>query len=248
MKYTQFCSFEISDVCNRGREHTACPNMHPDRWKFSAGKRPMTDDQIIAVAEAMHAGGFTGCFAWHHYCEPLTRWPRLRDVIARIRVRVPSARFLLWTNGDLIPDDLSEFVGVFEQAMITNYAGRDLSRLSAVFPTIHHIPTTLDWRLNPPTHFGREPHCIRPYLEIVFDYYGNVRTCCMDWTGETSIGNIHDTPFQELWKMWLVRRDELAATPMAETAPRRCLACGTRYIHLAHYVPEIAARTLEHIR
>jgi len=110
VKYTQFCSFEISDVCNRGREHTACPNMHPDRWKFSAGKRPMTDDQIIAVAEAMHAGGFTGCFAWHHYCEPLTRWPRLRDVIARIRVRVPSARFLLWTNGDLIPDDLSEFV------------------------------------------------------------------------------------------------------------------------------------------
>jgi hypothetical protein len=246
MDKTQFLICEITNLCNRGAEHAACPNMAPERWGNSAGRRPMTDAQIVDVAAKMYAGGFTGCVAWHHYCEPLMAQTRLLGVIQEIRKQVPQSRFLLWTNGDLFPEDLSAFDGVFEKMMVTNYAGRDLERLQAICPEINLISTNLDWRRNPPSQAGRD-HCIRPYLEIIFDYYGNVRTCCMDWKNETGIGNIHDTPFEELWQRWLVQRDKLEATPMAADAPQRCLNCGTRYSMLAHYVPEIAARTLTYL-
>jgi hypothetical protein len=247
MNKTQLVILEISETCNRGSEHKLCPNAHPERWKHTAHRKPVPDELLVDIAVKAYAMGFVGMVAFHHYCEPLMEWPRLRRVIMAIRERAPQSRFLLWTNGDLFPDDLSEFTGLFSMLCVTNYAGRDMARLSAVCKNIHLISTKLDWRLNPPPHYGREPHCIRPYLEIIIDYFGSVRTCCMDWRGETSIGNVHDTPFDDLWKLWLERRDKLASTPMVEDAPQRCLSCGTRYIHLADYVPEVASVTRKHL-
>jgi hypothetical protein len=69
----------------------------------------------------------------------------------------------------------------------------------------------------------------------------------MDWRNEVQIGNIHDTPWEGLLPRWVELRGRLASEPMAEDAPPRCLTCGTRYLNLAHYVPEVAARTLDHL-
>lgn len=245
MNLTQLVCFEVTPYCNRGAEHALCPNAHPDRWLHSAGQRRMTNAQIVDVCHAMYGGGFDGWTAFHHYNEPLLAWPRIRNLIANIRVCVPAARFLLWTNGDLLPADLEE-LAVFGKIVVSNYAGRDLSALHRACRDVTVLPGNLDWRLNPPrTGLDPEPHCLRPFLEIVFDYFGNVRTCCYDWRNETGIGNLHDTPFVELWQRWVTLRAALAAQPMQPTAPNRCLTCGTRYTQLAHYAPEVAARTLE---
>ena len=247
MRLTQFVCFEITDKCTRGREHTACPNQHPDRWLGTVGRRTMTILQMVEIVTKMHAGGWGGMVGFHHYCEPLADMPRLLAVVRYIRSAVPGQRFVLWTNGDMFPEDLSILAGIFSQIMVSNYAGRDLSRLGTICPIIHSVPTTLDWRMNPPLQYGRSPNCLRPHLEMTFDYYGQVRTCCNDWRAITSVGNIHDTPFEVLWERWVALRDSVAANPMGDRAPPRCLCCGTRYTNMSQYVPEVADRIQHHL-
>jgi hypothetical protein len=249
MNLTQLVSFEITDKCNRGLEHTKCPNMHPDRWSHSIGRRPMTNDQIVSVATQMYSGGFGGRVAFHFYCEPLLELQRMLTIVGRIRDSVPESKFLLWTNGDLFPDDLSPLAGIFEQIVVTNYAGRDLSRLIAICGNVSQTPVTLDWRLTPPVVKPRnEPNCLRPHLEIILDHCGNVRLCCNDWRNEVGIGNIHDEPFGVLWDRWVAIRDKLSTDPMAHDAPFRCLTCGTRYTNMSIYAPEPGHRILRHIQ
>ncbi len=249
MRLTQLCTYELTDKCNRSTEHRACPCGHPDRWANSVGRRPTTDNQVVEIADRMICGGFRGVFAFHNYSEPLLAWPRILKLIARIKEEHPVAQFLLWTNGDRLASIPREQIeGVFCKMMITNYAGRDLAFVEGLSPEIHHIPPNLDWRLNPPrTESSGTPRCLRPHLEITWDYFGNLRACCNDWKNEIQIGNIHDTPFDILWARWVQLRSAVASEPMGAMAPERCLTCGTRYVHLANYVPEVAADIAKHV-
>jgi hypothetical protein len=207
----------------------------------------MTDDHIVEVATKMYSWGFTGMCCAHVYNEPLLAWPRFKTLIARIKESSPQARFLLWTNGDLLPT-AEELDGVFESIVVSNYAKQDLEWLRPLCKNLQVLPGNLDWRLNPPTTVPtREPNCLRAHLEVQFDYYGNMRGCCNAWRGEISVGNLHDTPFEELWARWLKLRDSISRNPMGPDAPDRCLTCGTRYLNFAPYVPEVAARVLKYL-
>lgn len=249
MQLMQFLGFEVTTACNRGAEHAACPNRHPDRWKYCSSLEPMTNNQIVSVAETVYAGGFTGVVTFHYYNEPLMDWWRIRILTSRIRESVPQAKFLLWTNGDFLPTiPAHEIAGVFTTIVITNYAKRDLAFVSEFCDDVRTVGPDLDWRLHPPvTSPDNAVRCLRPHLEMVFDYCGNVRTCCNDWQGETSIGNIHDTPFEELWDRWKRLREAVAQTPMGEASPLRCLTCGTRYPNMSPFVPDAAQRTMQHL-
>ncbi len=245
MNLTQLLSLEITEQCNRAYEHHACPAAHPGRWATVKSRVPSTDKQLAGVAIKALRMGFDGRIAFHYYCEPLCDWPRIQRVVKMIRDDRPDSKFLLWTNGDLFPADLSEFAGVFETIVVTNYAGRDLTPLSAVCGDVRELRHQLDYRLNPPVHEGREPPCVRPFLEMIIDYCGNVRTCCMDWRGQSSIGNIHETPFDVLWDKWVTLRSAVASLPMGKDAPPRCLRCGTRYQTLANYADNVFRRQKE---
>lgn len=247
MKMMQLVVFEITQLCNRGAEHAACPNMHPDRWSHTVGRRPMTDYQIVSTALEVRRRGFAGHFAFHYYCEPLMDWPRIQRVAGRIREQDPGATFLLWTNADLLPENLQELADVFCRVVVTNYGGHDLSRLREVCPSVGTVGPGLDWRLNPPTHDGPE-RCMRPFLELVFDFYGGVRACCYDWRGEIQIGNIHDEPLDDILAAWERMRVAVGSTPMAADAPERCRRCGTRYVRLDQFVPEAAARAEQYMQ
>ena len=108
MNLTQFLIFEICEQCHRGHEHTWCPNRHPERFARSAGRRPVTDDQIVAIVrEAYGRHGFRGLVGWHYYNEPLCAWWRLRPLLARLQREVPGFASVLWTNGDQLPTDLT---------------------------------------------------------------------------------------------------------------------------------------------
>jgi len=249
MDKTQLLSLEVTSYCNRGMEHRACPNLHPDRWANSASNVRTTDDQLVGIAAAMYSGGFRGVVAYHFYNEPLSAWGRIQNLNRRILDASPNAKFLLWTNGDYfsgIPRD--EIAGVFQTIVVSNYAKSDLSPYRDLAPTFHELPGNLDWRLDPPVSAPTgSPGCVRPFLEMIVDYYGNIHSCCMDWRGDIRVGNIHDTPFEELWRRWSAMRDSVARTPMGQEAPHRCLVCGTRYTQLARYVPEVAQKTIEYL-
>ena len=93
MNLTQFLIFEICEECHRGHEHTWCPNRHAARWAHSCGRRPVTDEQIVAIVrDAYGRHGFRGLVGWHYYNEPLCAWWRLRPLLARLQREVPASR------------------------------------------------------------------------------------------------------------------------------------------------------------
>lgn len=52
-----------------------------------------------------------------------------------------------------------------------------------------------------PLEFSKESQrCHRPFRELVIRYNGNVDICCNSWTGDFTVGNIHDVEsLDELW-------------------------------------------------
>jgi len=244
MKYTQLLCFEITDRCNLSEAHPRCPNGHPEQYSHVDARRPITDAKILEIARDVHARGFTGYTCWHHYCEPLLAWPRVKALQRQLRELVPGVKFMLWTNGTLLDQLADELKGQVDCLVISNYAGRDWSHASAICDDVRILGGDLDWRLDPPRHAGRE-RCLRMFVDLTIDYYGNVRPCCWDWRGEISPGNVHTTPWPDLVQRWLSLRAKLARQPMAEDAPARCLDCGTRYQVIGPYDQATAQRTSE---
>jgi hypothetical protein len=240
MHLTQFLIFEICAECNRGQEHAWCPNRHPERFARSAGRRPVTDEQILAIVRAAYGRhGFRGLVGWHYYNEPLCAWPRLRSLMARIAQEVSAVRFVLWTNGDRLPPDLGE-LRAFGQIHVTNYGGRDFSALQAGIPGVRVWPPTPDRRLAGAGPESLRP-CRRPFVEIIVDHYGNVHPCCYDWRGCVALGNVHDQPWSALLERWQAFRSSVSGPAMTQEAPAACRTCALRSDRIPDFVPEIAA-------
>ena len=241
MHLTQFLIFEICEACNLGAVHTWCPNRSPDRFANSTGRRPLSDDQIAALAhEAYTQHGFTGQVGWHYYNEPLLALPRLKALMARIKAETPAARFVLWSNGTKVPKDAAE-LGQFEIANFTNYDNTDHSRVAAHVQHLHIREPQPDQRLNPPSSDSKAP-CMRMFVELVFDYYGEVHICCQDWRGAVKIGNAHDDALPAILKRWNAVRATMIGKEMLATAPLTCRQCSLRCLKIPAMVPEIAER------
>ena len=240
MNLTQFLIFEICAECHRGHEHAWCPNRHPERFACSAGRRPVTDDQIMAiVAEAYGRHGFRGLVGWHYYNEPLAAWWRLKPLLARLKAEVPGFGSVLWTNGDQLPTDLRD-LDAFASIHVTDYAGRCAAPGARVQSRARVWKPTPDGRLNPPQREGRAP-CRRPFVEMIVDFYGNVHPCCYDWRGCVELGNVHDAPFAEIVARWQMFREAVSGETMTAAAPEACRRCSMRNVSIPDFVPEVAA-------
>lgn len=245
MRHTQFLIFEANRDCNLGKVHGKCPNQHPDRCKHCDLTKLMTDEQIIDAAEAAYAQGFRGMIGFHYYNEPLVGAARMFPLIDRIKARIPAARFVLWTNGTLLPTDPKELerFRVFSRAWITKYDNGDYSRLKHYVPETAVVRWQLDNRLSTPLATPRAGGCGRAFTEMIFDYYGNVHLCCLDWRGESRIGNIHQKSFLDLLNRIKEIRQQVGPTPMLSGAPEVCTRCVGRHEHVACLLPDIARET-----
>jgi hypothetical protein len=247
---TQLLTFEVTDKCNLGAEHTRCPNMSPDR--FPAARRmfgTMSDATIVETARAAYLDhGFEGLIAWHYYCEPLCDAGRMWELMGAIRDRVPQARFLLWTNGLLIPKPPSSRLAKFrqfERIVITDYSKRDLAPLLAALPQARVFPARLDARLDPPPTPPSSRPCLRPFVELILDFYGNVHACCFDWRGAIGLGNVTMDPFPAILRRWRILRERIGGRQMRPEAPETCQRCWARQDGLMGIDERIVARALD---
>lgn len=240
MRYLQFLDFEICRGCNLANEHAQCPTTSELRYAGLPHTTPMTDEQIIEIAVAAYTvHGFRGFVGWHYYNEPLVAATRMWALMAAIKQRAPQARFLLWTNGELIPEDAAQF-GRFDQIWITNYRNQDFSRVAAVCPNTHVKPAALDTRRDMARKDSSAP-CVRPFVELIFDYYGNAHICCMDWQGRASPGNIHTSPLEQIVGRMQSLRQSVSGAAMWPDAPPVCRTCALRFGYFSpEFEPAIA--------
>lgn len=229
---TQFLIFELGTACNLGRIHAACPNQHPGRFEHLLTAKQLDDDTILTVVSAARENGFHGLIGWHYYNEPLMQRDRMFGLMDSIRRSWPAARFVLWTNGTLLPGDVDRFA-MFEQIHVTDYTNdgappRHVARLKDLPGVAVHVHRwSLDGRLTMQGPEHPQP-CVRPYTEFIVDAYGNVHLCCYDWQGLGSIGNVLDDPIGDLFAKWQAARAKIAANPMAPDAPAVCRKCTVR--------------------
>ena len=240
LELTQFLIFEVPGECNLGEKHPWCPHAHPARFANSTGRRPLTDDQIAAMARAAYTDlGFRGLVGWHYYNEPLLAWDRLKPLMARIRSETPAARFVLWTNGQALPADRAE-LAAFDTVNITQYPPvADTGPISRAVRILHLRPVTPDARLNPVKR-DSPATCRRMFVELIIDHYGEVHICCQDWRRECAVGNVHDTPLAEIVARWNAIRATMTGPAMLPASPAVCRTCTMRCPRVPAQVPEIA--------
>jgi hypothetical protein len=226
----QLLSIELGQSCNLGYAHTKCPNRHPERYTSVDTSQALDDEAIVTFVKRACSSGFGGLIAWHYYNEPLMQSERMFWLMARIISEASHKRFLLWTNGTKIPDDVSEF-RAFEQIHVTAYGNIEVIQkangLRSVCKSVHIHHNGFDGRLG---GLGNESRlaCLRPFTELVLDNYGNLHLCCHDWRGLASPGNIFKTPFNELMDRWHGMRQEICGSEIIAKAPEACRKCQMR--------------------
>ena len=239
MHLTQILAIELTTACNLGKEHPACPNMDPERYKLVDTTRALTDEKIVEVVrDAYEKHRFTGAVAWHYYNEPLCAKERMLALMERIKALVPAARFLLWTNGELIPAQC-DFLNAFDFCWITDYKGnQDFKHVKRRIRRTRVVRWQLDERIDPTGPKSLKP-CGRPFSEFIIDHFGNVHICCIDWRGVVQVGNVWDDSLESILPRWAAIRDA-CVFDMAK-APDFCQCCKLRH-PVAPLIPDVAQK------
>ncbi len=229
----QIIDFELGEHCNLGHVHKECPNLHPERFSLLSTAKQLNDEKIIdSAVTAYEKLGFSGLIGFHYYNEPLLSANRLFKIAATIAGRTAKARFLLWTNGMLIPERCDQFF-IFDQIVISGYneqSARGRDRLAAAGIKCDYADNAqLDDRLQTLEVKDKSASCKRPFLEMIFDNYGNTHICCYDWRGQGTTGNLNVEPIETLAQAWFAALPKIAGDKMATDAPRVCLNCSHRW-------------------
>lgn len=234
MKYLQLLNFEIGDRCNLAKMHPKCPvNARPRDGKT------LTDEKIMSLVREAYGHGFRGFVAWHYYNEPLLQATRIFNLMEQIRSEIPQSRFLLWTNGTILPED--HRMSWFEHVYCTNYWERSGDELWKCFQGVGWIwiksgdAIVFDDRLNDPVESVNYGRCLRPLVEFIVDYFGVVHFCCYDWKSLISIGNVWQDSLAEILSRKFELVKKVCGSHMHEDAPHRCICCTTR-----EEIPEIS--------
>lgn len=231
LRMLQMLEFELGDRCNMAHLHPKCPTSSPERWELLQTTRALDDDTIVRCAvEAYRDLGFDGLVGWIYYNEPLLQADRMFRLMDRIRQLVPTARFILWTNGTLIPEECERFQQ-FEQIVVTNHGPDSIAGSERLLARqINHkvMPGTFDDRLHQIQPADCNAPCLRPFVELIIDHYGNSHLCCYEWRGRATLGNVWDG-FASVAAKWRSMLPLISGHRMAADAPAACRECGHRW-------------------
>ena len=243
---TQMLEFELGSECNLGKIHHECPNLHPERYGTLDTTRELDDDTIVrCAAQAYNELGFSGLVGWIYYNEPLMQMDRMFDLMKRIKAAAPAARFILWTNGTYIPEECDHF-RQFEQIVVSNYGEASQRGIRHLAARRIECSVTgqggLDNRLVQIQPVDPDEPCLRPFVELIIDNYGNTHLCCYDWQGQGTQGNVFHDDFGDICRQWRETLPSIAGHRMTEDAPQVCRDCGHRWSKYQQHDEQIVAR------
>lgn len=246
---TQWLILEAGPECNLGRQHTWCPNRHPERFASVHTDRPLDDATMVHVAvRAYRDYGFRGLIGFHYYCDPLVYAARLGPIMDRIAEQWPAAHFGLWTNGVLLEQEAA-FVRRFHHIRVSDYdrqPGQLEMRLNVVIGSKRPPPELAiltgfmpDTRaISQPTP-ANDAGCKKPFTEFILDCYGNHHVCCYDWRGVDSLGNVYLDGLDSLVTRWRAMQESVVGEHLTAEAPTVCRTCPHKCEAWNNFVPEV---------
>lgn len=162
--------------------------------------------------------GFDGRLSYHFYNEPLLH-PRILDIVGQTHERVPAVRQVLYSNGDLLTDELHARLSEagISRFIITSHDHKPVPvRPNQVILMPEDLNITnrggalvsLSKTLTLP--------CFAPSTMMIVTVTGDVLLCYEDYYRTETFGNIREMPLDEIW--YSPRLEEI----------RRRLVCGDR--------------------
>jgi hypothetical protein len=219
MKYTQMLTHEIGTDCNMADVHAKkCPISIVNR----PGTNPMPDEVIAVNISKAYKMGFAGMCSWYYYCEPSLYLDRIEKIIDMTK-DVPGIKHLLWTNGTLLEKQKNK-LSMFSKIVVSNYQKTSWRWVKKYVPDVMVVSGVLDDRKTN----GRETQrrCLRPYHEIIFDYFGNLHLCCGDHQKSIFGLNVMRDGFENCVKAY--QRMRYLVSKKGETLPPVCAYCRVR--------------------
>lgn len=183
-------SFEIGEDCNLKKLHIKCPiNLRRLKHTEVGGITPTDIVQAIDEAKSLN---FNGYIAFHYYNEPMMYMDRIQEVIESR----PNEKYLLWTNGTLITNQMLEdgTLNQFDKVVITCYDPKRLPFYEELQKRHKNVKIE-QWELDERSSiYNNEKEnkfgCKRVHFELPIDHYGNIHICCRDWNNSFEVGNI----------------------------------------------------------
>jgi cyclic pyranopterin phosphate synthase len=176
----------------------------------------MPEELFFRIVDQLVDLGFVGRFSPHFYGEPLAD-PRLPRLLAGVHARLPRARLVVYTNGDLLSPEraralldagVSLFVVTHEHGPPAAWlrAEATLSRAERRRFLVRAFADAVPAPFNRggTVDFGgaelRMKACIAPASTVVVDAWGKVRLCPNDYQGEVEWGDLSVETLGEVWR------------------------------------------------
>ncbi|MCK6502974.1 radical SAM protein [Myxococcota bacterium] len=176
----------------------------------------MPEDLFFRIVDQLVDLRFLGRFSPHFFGEPLAD-PRLPTLLAGVRARLPRARLVVYTNGDLLNPDraralldagVSLFIVTYEHAPPAAWRRTEAGLRPA--ERRRFLVRAFDDAVPAPYNRGgtvgfagtKERHgaCIVPASTVVVDAWGKVRLCSNDYRGEVEWGDLATEHLAEVWQ------------------------------------------------
>jgi len=197
---------EVATRCNRSCSY--CPvsilESPPDqRWM---------DDHVFGhTISELAKIGFDGCLSYHFYSEPLLRRD-LDRLVSQAKAELPGAYQLLYTNGDLLTDDRYHVLveAGIDHFIVTQHDNRPFpERRSQI--VVMGADLTLTNRGGVMTNVARlqkalSVPCHAPTDMLMVTFNGDILLCCDDAQRRNIMGNIMESPIEDIWSSPRFRR------------------------------------------
>ena len=217
---------EVNSRCNRRCSY--CPvSLQP----IPDAPRLMADRIFDRLVDELAALGFAGRLSYHFYNEPLIR-KDLEQLVARADARLPAARQVLFTNGDLLTHE--RYVALvsagIDQFIVTRHDEspiEDRPRQTVLLPSDLDLTNRGGVLFNIPSPL--ELPCHAPSEMLIVTATGDVVLCYEDARRQHIMGNIMRSTVREIWES--PRFQELRALLTAggrAAATEICAQCNNR--------------------
>ena len=236
LEWFSMVEVEISTACNRTCWY--CPNSVPQLRRPQKFMQEQVFNRLLSELELIE---FSGRMSYHLYNEPLLH-PHLHDIVACVSQKLPNIRQVLYTNGDLLTDDLH--AGLLQLGIssfiVTSHDSEPVKERAnqvVLFPSMLSLTNRGGTVLREQTAAQKLPlsaPCFAPSSILIVTYSGDVILCYEDAERTVQLGNISSNSLESIWfsKRFVSARCALSA------GDRRVERVCSRCINASHPTPE----------
>jgi 2-deoxy-scyllo-inosamine dehydrogenase (SAM-dependent) len=216
---------EINSRCNKRCSYcpvSQSPPVHLQRYMAAE-----VLDRILAELSRLD---FDGRLSYHFYNEPLLH-PQLLDIVGQVTERVTGARQVLYTNGDLLKDDLYQglIAAGIKRFIVTSHDHKVIPERPnqvVLFPEDLEI-TNRGGALGTPAGQLDLP-CHAPGVMLIVTVTGDVVLCYEDYYRTQLLGNVMDKGLDAIWYSPRFQMLRAALAQGDRSVTSICAACSNK--------------------